>query len=1040
MAAGKNFLPFPIYGAAICIQFPWLDADGDLVAGVTGADTEVSKDLGTYTDCTNEATEVATDSGMHYLDLTYAEMQADCVGVISKGTGVKTTPLVMYPRRLPSIRTGTCQAGAEGTVTLDASASAKDDAYNGCYVHLTGNTGIGQARLVTDYVGSTKVATIAPNWATNPDSSTTFSILAPETANVAAIAGTAQRATDLAEIAQYLFANSATLTTVLADNSVLAQMLATSGDISGYASIDDAQQSIRDAITAAAPVEYHPDASSGVTTGSQGATTYADTASDNASHWEITDGGSGILAVCEFNMGANRAATQVRINGYFDSGASRIVEMYAWNYTSGAYVKLSAGSADTEMRNAASDTDYVLSLASEYTDHVTVPGEVKIKFEAAQSNNGDVLMLDEVAITGVASGSTSLEAYARAVWADADGESIRHIPKFTGHIRYVDGTSGSDANSGVVPDGAFATIGAAIAASSAGDRIIVKAGTYTETGITLSKAGLELCGEIGTIIDPASGSALTISAANCHVSMIEVRPAAGAIGFDVASGSDYSRLTDVLQSTTGGTGMKIDSGTSYIVVTSSQMCEYTSVGVELNGKECILDQVVCRGDGGSETGFNLNHTNAHRNLLNQCSSIDNATLGFGAVSGADDNVFQMCVSSAGDGGTAGRSDAGANNSWRGYIPTEIPQSNLTQILAAALTETSAGYLAAGVKKFFNIQTPVATVESVNQTGDGYAVVAHADHGNAKLVRSTTPANKLTVDAAGLADANAVKLGPSGSGSAQTARDIGTSVLLSSGSGTGQLDFTSGVVKSNLAQILGTALTETAGYLAAGFKKLFNVATPVLTAESVNQTGDAYAITNSGTHGNAALKTLIDTNKTELDGLQGADGKAAISTDAQDLSATLSVNAKLLAGAAPNNLSTAQVNTEVDNALNTAIPGSPTAASVNALVKAIDALTKASGSGDLAAIKTATDRVTAARMGALTDWINGGRLDLLLDAIPTTGGGDATLANQTLLLEDLVDIKGTGFVKDTNSLVDVTGAAATHVQVGGQDITIEDSSS
>ena len=30
----------------------------------------------------------------------------------------------------------------------------------------------------------------------------------------------------------------------------------------------------------------------------------------------------------------------------------------------------------------------------------------------------------------------------------------------------------------------------------------------------------------------------------------------------------------------------------------------------------------------------------------------------------------------------------------------------------------------------------------------------------------------------------------------------------------------------------------------------------------------------------------------------------------------------------------------------------------------------------------TNEITAARMGALTDWINGGRLDLLLDAIPT----------------------------------------------------------
>lgn len=43
----------------------------------------------------------------------------------------------------------------------------------------------------------------------------------------------------------------------------------------------------------------------------------------------------------------------------------------------------------------------------------------------------------------------------------------------------------------------------------------------------------------------------------------------------------------------------------------------------------------------------------------------------------------------------------------------------------------------------------------------------------------------------------------------------------------------------------------------------------------------------------------------------------------------------------------------------------------------------------------TNEVTAARMGALTDWIDGGRLDLLLDAIPTTamrGTDNAALAS------------------------------------------------
>ena len=53
-------------------------------------------------------------------------------------------------------------------------------------------------------------------------------------------------------------------------------------------------------------------------------------------------------------------------------------------------------------------------------------------------------------------------------------------------------------------------------------------------------------------------------------------------------------------------------------------------------------------------------------------------------------------------------------------------------------------------------------------------------------------------------------------------------------------FGTDTLQVDLIQILGTTLTETAGYLAAGFKKFFNVATPVYTVASVNQSGDNYA--------------------------------------------------------------------------------------------------------------------------------------------------------------------------------------------------------
>jgi hypothetical protein len=71
---------------------------------------------------------------------------------------------------------GTAQAGAATTITLSTRASAVDDAYNNLYVAIIAGTGSGQIRQITDYVGSTKVATVA-TWTTNPDSTSEYKIL-----------------------------------------------------------------------------------------------------------------------------------------------------------------------------------------------------------------------------------------------------------------------------------------------------------------------------------------------------------------------------------------------------------------------------------------------------------------------------------------------------------------------------------------------------------------------------------------------------------------------------------------------------------------------------------------------------------------------------------------------------------------------------------------------------------------------------------------------------------------------------------------------
>lgn len=138
--AASDATPFPIKNQAYRVTFPILDADGDLVTGATGLDSEVSKDAGTFADCTNEATEIATSSGVYYLDLTATEMNADTVAIIVKttSTGAKTTTIVLYPitNGLDIPVNATCLGGTAQT-GRDVGAS----------VLLSSGTGAGQVSL-----------------------------------------------------------------------------------------------------------------------------------------------------------------------------------------------------------------------------------------------------------------------------------------------------------------------------------------------------------------------------------------------------------------------------------------------------------------------------------------------------------------------------------------------------------------------------------------------------------------------------------------------------------------------------------------------------------------------------------------------------------------------------------------------------------------------------------------------------------------------------------------------------------------------------
>jgi S-methylmethionine-dependent homocysteine/selenocysteine methylase len=170
--ASTDALPVPLKNTAYRVTFCIWDADGDLVTGATGLDSEVSKDGGAFTDCTNEATEIATSSGCYYLDLTSTEMNADTVAVIVKtsSSGAKTTPIILYPNKtggidvdvtawngtaIPAVHT----AGYPIVTVKDGTGTGEiDTTSGGVLVAALANNAITAAAIAADAITDAKVA------------------------------------------------------------------------------------------------------------------------------------------------------------------------------------------------------------------------------------------------------------------------------------------------------------------------------------------------------------------------------------------------------------------------------------------------------------------------------------------------------------------------------------------------------------------------------------------------------------------------------------------------------------------------------------------------------------------------------------------------------------------------------------------------------------------------------------------------------------------------------------------------------------------
>lgn len=175
--------------------FKIVDSGGILATGLGSGDFNAL--LIAPDDSANQAlavSESTQQAGVYYVDVPSAFLGTHGAGMYGLSLGVHSTSPsiddeVLYPLdvtvhdldRIASFvgaLEGTADAGTLSSVTLPAGASAIDDYYRGFVCLVLSGTAAGQARVISAYDGSSRVATVRPDWKSAPDATSEF-VLCP---------------------------------------------------------------------------------------------------------------------------------------------------------------------------------------------------------------------------------------------------------------------------------------------------------------------------------------------------------------------------------------------------------------------------------------------------------------------------------------------------------------------------------------------------------------------------------------------------------------------------------------------------------------------------------------------------------------------------------------------------------------------------------------------------------------------------------------------------------------------------------------------
>jgi len=232
-----------------------------------------------------------------------------------------------------------------------------------------------------------------------------------------------------------------------------------------------------------------------------------------------------------------------------------------------------------------------------------------------------------------------------------------HVALFSGSIFYSDAAQPDDTGDGQTPGTAKQTIGASLALMSAGDAVTVKAGTYTELGLDMSLDATEMWCEIGVLIDPVSGTAMTVSGDSCRITgMHKITPAAGQIGLLISGAECHVEHGKVIG---GATGVQI-TGAGAMVLNYAAGFQ-TVKAYDLQGAQARLTSCSTVGSGATY-GYSISNS-AHTGVLRNCTSVGHETSGYHIAAGSQNWTLLNCSSGADDGRWV---DVDSANVWSGF--------------------------------------------------------------------------------------------------------------------------------------------------------------------------------------------------------------------------------------------------------------------------------------------------------------------------------------------------------------------------------------